>query len=133
MIVPCVGNAYYTHDLNCNFSVHANALQSGAVAWTYKTPGLAYKAASGDDKIFAVGSGAEKSGVSDFRVVALDQKTGSVIWNSKYVPAGSLGGVALNVAVQGNVVVAVGDVFTGASQKSYTLVRAYDADTGKVV
>ena len=127
----CFGSPYYTTSLNCKLTVWANSIQSGTRTWTYKTPGRAEAVATGKGKVFVVGAGTRHSGINDFRIVALDQKTGDVAWSDGSLPPGTIGGEAFAVAVSGNLVFAVGCVFTGTEiQQSAYFIRAYDTDTG---
>ncbi|HEY3638157.1 MAG TPA: PQQ-binding-like beta-propeller repeat protein, partial [Rhizomicrobium sp.] len=130
----CFASPYYVPELNCSFSVRANALQDGTQAWVYKSRGTATQVATGKGKVFAVGQGVYGSGQTNFKVVALNQKTGQVVWHNESLPKGAIEGGAFMVAVAGDRVIVVGDVLNGTQfgQTQY-FIRAYDIDSGNIV
>jgi hypothetical protein len=130
----CYGGPYYSPNLNCKLTVWANNLSDGTAAWAYKTPGRAEAVAAANGMVFVAGAGVENAKTNDFRVVALNQSTGNVMWSNGTLPDGTIGGEAFNVIVSGNTVYAVGCIFTGTGQtQSQFFIRAYDSATGNIL
>ena len=82
-------------------------------------------------RVFVVGGAETSAGGSDFTVRAYARKTGALLWEDYYDPAGNDSDRALAADVFGNKLVVVGDTNSAVSRQM--TVRTYNTKTGALV
>lgn len=116
---------------DCRALVRADSAKTGAGVWNLNVPGTADSVALHGNLVLVAGAGIDDTGARDFRVWAVQQGTGQIVWQNGSRPAGALAAEAFKVTAAGNQVFAAGHVVTGpAFPATEFLVRAYDLNTG---
>ncbi len=124
---------------NTEWLVYAYDAASGTPLWQHRS-GLdggnrAIDVAHADGRAFVVGRETLSNGFSTWLVRAYDTDSGAVLWEDR--PADELFGQAQSVAVEGDIVLAVGSI--GRSMDTWPFVdtdwrlRAYHAQTGELL
>jgi PQQ-like domain len=131
----CFANAFFSPLTGCRMSARSHSAKDGRPLWSYESGGRANSIAHGDELVFVAGAGIDSGGASDFRVVALERRTGQVAWSNGSRPLDTIGAEAFKVVVAGDRVVAAGHVYVGTGRFGQTqyFIRGYDAVTGSVL
>ncbi len=120
----------------CQFIVRAYNSKTGALTWDdqFETGfgGGANAIAVDSNKVYVAGSACGDDCVGLFVVKVYNANTGELLWSDEYDNGGN-GGLGANaIAIKGNIVFAVGSVFTDLGDLAF-LVRAYNANTGELI
>lgn len=132
--VACFGNTTLSPLTGCKMSVRSNSARDGRSLWRFESAGRANSVVARDDFVFVAGAGSDATGASDFRVVALERRTGRVAWSNGSRPPGAIGAEAFKVVVAGDRVVVAGHAYVGGHfGQTHYFIRGYDARTGAVL
>ena len=112
-------------------AVQALDAGSGDLLWQYARSSTVSGFAASHGKALAIYGDKVFASTADGHLIALEARTGHLVWDQEVIPSGSAGGLALNsapIVVKGTVIVAAS---LGVGSPGGCFIAGLDAETGK--